>query len=251
MSPLKFSSAASRSIEGSFLSAPGYQPFAYARRREPSFDFLSNGYGLFLSPLEVGGDFSLVPQVVRDHRVNVRQGYGGVLLRNLLGGRTSVERRDNGVQRHTRTGDTDDAVGVSVNWNPLNRLGRVHWNRSWFDYTAENPSDRLRIWETVGAACDAVLRCVRRRFEFLDECLRPWSPHSASHVISFFALTSSVVLRHTPGAQPRAARERPVDPLRRRVRLVGCSALLDRTPAVREARHSRATRSATNILSSD
>src|SRR6266852_2818660 len=82
MSPLKFSSAASRSIEGPFLLAPGYQSFPYVRRREPSLDFLSNGCGLFLSPLEVSGDFSLVPQVVRDHGVDVRQGHGGVLLRN-------------------------------------------------------------------------------------------------------------------------------------------------------------------------
>ena len=118
MSPLKFSSAASRSIEGAFLSAPGYQSFPYVRRREPSLDFLSNDGGLFLSPLEVGGDFSLVPQVVRDHGVDVRQGYGGVLLRNLLGGRASVERRDNGVERHPRTSDTHDAVGISVNWEP-------------------------------------------------------------------------------------------------------------------------------------
>ena len=128
MSPLKFSSAASRSIEGMFLPAPGYQSFPYARRREPSLDFLSNGCGLFLSPLEVGGNFSLVPQVVRDHGVDVRQGYGGVLLRNLLGGRASVERRDNGVQRHPRTGDTHDAIGIGMNWNPFNRFGRVHLN---------------------------------------------------------------------------------------------------------------------------
>jgi len=130
MSPLKFSSAASRSIEEEFLSASGYQSFPYVRRRKPSLDFLSNGCGLFLSPLEVGGDFSLVPQVVRDHGVDVRQGYGGVLLRNLLGGRTSVERRDNGVERHPRTSDTHDAVGVGVNRDPLNRFGRVHWKHS-------------------------------------------------------------------------------------------------------------------------
>ena len=68
-----------------------------------------------------------------------------VLLRNLLGGRTGVERRDNGVERHPRTGDTHDAVGVRVNWNSLNRFGRVHGKHSWFDYTAEAPSDRLRI----------------------------------------------------------------------------------------------------------
>jgi hypothetical protein len=47
-----------------------------------------------------------------------------------------------------------------VNWNPLNRFGRVHWKHSWFDYTAETPSDRLRIWATVGTACDAALRGV-------------------------------------------------------------------------------------------
>jgi Putative transposase len=127
MSPLKFSSAASRSIEGVFLPAPGYQSFPYARRRKPSLDFPSNGCGLFLTPVKVGGDFGLVPQVVRDHGVHVRQGNGGVLLRDLLGGRTGVERRDKGVERHPRTGDTHDAVGVSVNWNPLNRFGQVHW----------------------------------------------------------------------------------------------------------------------------
>ena len=53
-----------------------------------------------------------------------------VLLGNLLGGRTSVERRDNGVERHPRTSDTHDAVGVSVNRDPLNRFGRVHWKHS-------------------------------------------------------------------------------------------------------------------------
>ena len=130
MSPLKFSSAASRSIESVFLSAPGYQSFPYVRRRKPSLDFLSNGGGLFLAPVKVGGDFGLVPQVVRDHGVHVRQGNGGVLLRNLLGGRASVERRDNGVERHSCASDTYDAIGVSVNWNPLNRFGRVHWKHS-------------------------------------------------------------------------------------------------------------------------
>jgi len=143
MSPLKFSSAASRRIEGVFLSAPGYQSFPYVRRRKPSLDFLSNGCGLFLAPVTVGGDFGLVPQVVRDHGVHVRQENGGVLLRNLAP--ASVERRDNGVERHPRTGDTHDAVGVSVNWNPLNRFGRVHGKHSWFDYMAEPPWDRLRI----------------------------------------------------------------------------------------------------------
>jgi hypothetical protein len=78
MSPLKFSSAASRSIEGVSLSAPGYQSLPYVRRGKPSLDFLSNGCGLFLAPVKVGGDFGLVPQVVRDHGVHVRQGARGL-----------------------------------------------------------------------------------------------------------------------------------------------------------------------------
>ena len=49
----------------------------------PSFDFLSNGCGLFLAAMEAGGDFGRVPEVVRDHRVDVRQRYGGVLLCDL------------------------------------------------------------------------------------------------------------------------------------------------------------------------
>jgi hypothetical protein len=130
MSPLKFSSAANRSIEGAFLSAPGYQSFPHVRRRKPSLDFLSNGCGLLLAPEKVGADFGLVPQVVRDHGVHVREGNGGVLLCNFLGGRTSVERRDNGVERHPCSGDTHDAGGVGVNWNPLNRFGRVHGKHS-------------------------------------------------------------------------------------------------------------------------
>src|SRR6476646_7747365 len=130
MSPLKFSSAASRSIEGVFLLAPRYQPFPYTGRRKPPLDFLSNRRGLFMAGLKVGGNRALVAQVVRDHGVHVRQGNGGVLLRNLLGGRTSVERRDNRVEGHPRTGDTHNAVGVSVNRNPLNRFGRVHCKHS-------------------------------------------------------------------------------------------------------------------------
>jgi hypothetical protein len=157
MSPLKFSSAASRSIEGVFLLAPGYQSFPYAGRRKPPLDFLSNSRGVFIARLKVGGNRALVAQVVRDHGVHVRQGNGGVLLRNLLGGRTSVESRDNRVEGHPRTGDTHDAIGVSVNRNPLNRFGRVHWKHSRFNYTAEAPSHRLRIWAIVGTACDAVL----------------------------------------------------------------------------------------------
>jgi hypothetical protein len=47
MSPLKFSSAASRSIEGVFLPAPGHQSFPYVRRRKSSLDFLSNSCGRF------------------------------------------------------------------------------------------------------------------------------------------------------------------------------------------------------------
>jgi len=88
MSPLKFSSAASRSIEEAFLSAPGYQSFPYAGGREPSLDFLSNGCGLFLAPVKVGGDFGLVPQIVRDYGVHVRKGNGGVLRR----ARVSLQR---------------------------------------------------------------------------------------------------------------------------------------------------------------
>jgi hypothetical protein len=129
-SALKFSSAASGSIEGVFLLAPGYQSFPYAGRRKPSLDFLSNGCGLFMACVKVGGNCGLVAQVVRDHGVHVRQGNRGVLLRNLLGSRTSVERRDNSVEGHPRTGDTHDAVGVSVNRNPLNRFGRIHRKHS-------------------------------------------------------------------------------------------------------------------------
>ena len=62
MSPLKFSSAASRSIEGVFLPAPSHQSFPYVRRRKSSLDFLSNSCGLFLALVKVGGNFGLVPQ---------------------------------------------------------------------------------------------------------------------------------------------------------------------------------------------
>ncbi len=65
MSPLKFSSAANRSIEPVFLPVPGYEPFAYVRRRKSSLDFLSNGCGLFMAPVKVGGHFRLVTQVLR------------------------------------------------------------------------------------------------------------------------------------------------------------------------------------------
>ena len=180
MSPLKFSSAASRSIEGVFLPAPGDQSFPYVRRRKSSLDFFSNSCGLFLASVKVDGDFGLVPKVVRDHRVHVRQGNGGVLLRNLLGGRTGVERRDKRVERHPRTGDTHDAVGVSVNWNPLNRFGRVHGKPSWFDYTAEEPSDPPDPVRLAGTACHVVLSRPLRveksvlAFEGTLQILRPF-----------------------------------------------------------------------------
>jgi hypothetical protein len=64
MSPLKFSSAARRSIEGVFVPAPGHQSFPYVGRRKSSLDFLSNGCGLFLASVKVDGDFGLMPQVL-------------------------------------------------------------------------------------------------------------------------------------------------------------------------------------------
>jgi hypothetical protein len=52
-----------------------------------------------MSPLKVDADLRLVPQVVRDHAVHVGQSDGGVLLRDLLGGRASVEGTDDGGER--------------------------------------------------------------------------------------------------------------------------------------------------------
>jgi hypothetical protein len=119
MSPLKFSSAAGRSIEGVFLSTPGYQSFPNVRRRKPSLDFLSNGCGLFLAPVKVGGDFGPVPQVVRDHGVHVRQGNGGVLLGNLLGSCTSVGPAQNlgGLSRRLRRGSPTRITFEAVFWS--------------------------------------------------------------------------------------------------------------------------------------
>lgn len=139
MSPLKFSSAANRSIEEIFLSAPGEQPFPNARGREPALDVLSNGCGLSLPPLKIDGDFSLVPEVVRDYGVDVRQQDGGVLVSDLLRGSTGVEGRNDRVERYPRTCDTDDAVGVGVDRNAIHRFGRVHPKHSQFDYTAAGP----------------------------------------------------------------------------------------------------------------
>jgi hypothetical protein len=56
--------------------------------------------------------------------------HGGVLLGDLLGGRAGVEGCDDRVQRHPRTCDTHDAVGISVNRNPFNRFGRVEVKHS-------------------------------------------------------------------------------------------------------------------------
>ena len=52
------------------------------------------------------------------------------LLRNLLGGRASVERRNDGVERHPRAGDPDDAVGVGVDRHSFDSFGRIHVKHS-------------------------------------------------------------------------------------------------------------------------
>lgn len=67
---------------------------------------------------ETAVDVRLVPQVVRDDRVDVHQGNGGVLLRDLLGSRTGLERTDDRVERHPRAGNPHDAAGVGMRKGP-------------------------------------------------------------------------------------------------------------------------------------
>lgn len=91
------------------LPPAGSQSFAKAGRRKPTLDFRPNVVGQLLATLEVSADLWLVPQVVCDHGVHVGQGDGGVLLRDLLGGRASIERTDDRVECDPSAGDTYDA----------------------------------------------------------------------------------------------------------------------------------------------
>ena len=93
-----------------------------------------------------------------DHGVDVRQGYGGVLLSDLLRSRTGVEGRDDRVECHSRTSDTDDAVGVGVNRDPFNRFGRVHLKHSSFDYTAAGTC--VETAQVLGGLSGQLATCV-------------------------------------------------------------------------------------------
>ena len=65
-------------------------------------------------------------EVVRDDRVDVRQGYRGVLLGDLLSGGAGVESGQQRVQGHPGATDPDHAVGVGLNRDPLRRRVQFH-----------------------------------------------------------------------------------------------------------------------------
>jgi hypothetical protein len=72
MSPLKFSSAARRSIRtADLLHTPSEKPFTNAVGRVSGFDFRSDLTTLNLSLAEVGINVILVAQIVSDHIVDV------------------------------------------------------------------------------------------------------------------------------------------------------------------------------------
>src|SRR5262249_35552027 len=85
-----------------------------------------NTFRLLFTLPQVGVDFRLVPQVVSDNRVHVDKRNRGILLRDLLGGRAGLEGAHDGVERDTCTGDSDNAVGIAVDWHPLKDIRGVH-----------------------------------------------------------------------------------------------------------------------------
>ena len=153
MSPLKFSSAASRSIEGVFLLATGYQSFPYAGRRKPSLDFLSNGRGLFMARLQVGGNRGLVAQVgLRSRRTTSAR----AMEEYCCAISSAVAPASNAatiVSRVTRVPATRTTASASVRIGTRSIvLAEFTGNTPGSNYTAEAPSDRLGIWPTVAGS---------------------------------------------------------------------------------------------------
>ena len=79
---------------------------------------------------EVGLHVALPIEVVGNHGVDVPEGQGGVLLRDLLRRPPLVERPDHGVQRDTGAGDANDAVSIDLERNLASREVEGHGHDS-------------------------------------------------------------------------------------------------------------------------
>ena len=66
---------------------------------------------------QVGVDFRGVVQVMRDDLVNVRQRDGWKLLRDFLGSRAALERRNDGIEGHAGASNANRAVRVGNQGN--------------------------------------------------------------------------------------------------------------------------------------
>lgn len=125
MSLLKFSSAANRST-GFALTPAGEEAVADASRIEASLVLFAGERSLALALGEVRPNLGLVAEVVRNHRVDVRQGNRRVLLGDLLRGRARLESRHERVQHHPGAADPDHTIGVGLDRDPLRWSVQFH-----------------------------------------------------------------------------------------------------------------------------
>lgn len=108
------------------LRAAGQEMIADAGWVEAPLVFLADLHCLSLPLCEVRPDLRLVTEIVRDHRVNIRQDERGVLLDDFLRGRTGVQGGNHGVEGHAGATHMDQAIGVATDRNPFRRNAQFH-----------------------------------------------------------------------------------------------------------------------------
>ena len=92
----------------------GEQALAHAGRFRPGFVLSTHALCELSSPLEIGVYILRSPQVVGNHGIDIGERQRWVLLGDLLGGRATMERRDDRVQGDAASPHSDGVIAVSL-----------------------------------------------------------------------------------------------------------------------------------------
>ena len=92
--------------------APSQEAVSDALRIETPFVLATDFFGLAQALAQVGVDFLTASQIVADHRVDVGQVKGGILLRDLFRRCPFAERGDHRVQSYAGATDAHDTLSV-------------------------------------------------------------------------------------------------------------------------------------------
>src|SRR5262249_3262204 len=90
----------------------GKKSVPHPDRAEPGFVLVADLCSLPAAPLQVRIDLLLVPEVIAKGRVYIGQPQRGVLGGDRFGTSPLTEGPDQGIDRHPRPADTNDAVRV-------------------------------------------------------------------------------------------------------------------------------------------